>query len=226
MELSFKKKENWTKGRCCLQGRWWGLNSTKTPLSSFPVERNHQPLAVPALSTPAHSLLPPDAGHRCLPGLTGRIAVPCAPSLCPAQSVGNRNPRRSLPSPPHKGIQFIIAIKTLYAGFSQPCVLEVFPSPVCRSAGAGLGSGCCGVLCWVLFWAFRVLCQAYGVLWMLCHTHGVLWLLCQGLWVWYQAHGVLWQGSSALLLCLSVRAQVFGPGSTVGCLGLLCSLGR
>lgn len=210
MELSFKKKENWTKGRCCLQGRWWGLNSTKTPLSSFPVERNHQPLVVPALSTPAHSLLPPDAGHRCLPGLTGRIAVPCAPFLCPAHSVGNRNSRRSLPSPPHKGIQFIIAIKTLYAGFSQPCVLEVFPSPVCRSAGAGLGSGCYGVL----FWAFRVLCQAYGVLWVLCYAHGVLWLLCQGLRVQCQTHRVL------------CEAQVLSPGSTVGCLGLLCSLGR
>lgn len=79
MELSLKKKENWTKGRCCLQGRWWGLNSTKTLSSSFPVERNHQLPIVPALSTPAHSLLPPDAGHRCLPVLPGRIAVPCAP---------------------------------------------------------------------------------------------------------------------------------------------------
>lgn len=142
MELSLKRKEDWTKGRCCLQGRWWGHNSTKMPLSSFsPVERICQPPVVPALSTPAHSLLPPDAGHRCLPGLTGCIAVPCAPSLCPAQSIGNRNSHRSLPSPPHKGIKFIIAIKTLYAGFSQPCVLEVFPSPVYRSAGAGLGSG-------------------------------------------------------------------------------------
>lgn len=142
------------------------------------MERNHQPPTVPALSTPARSLLPPDAGHRCLPGVTGRIAVPCAPSLCPAQSVGNKFPPVTSFSAAQRYPVYYRNKNALCWLFSALCPGGFSLAHLSLStAGAGLGwaRGVLWVMCrvlWVLLWACRVLCQACGVLWVPCRLMG------------------------------------------------------
>lgn len=103
--------------------------------------RKHQSLAAPGLSAAARSPAP-DAGHHRLAALTPCIAFPAAAPALPGAVV------RAIAAVHFllhclKVSSFMIAIKTLFAGFSQPCVLEVLPwvgragSAVRLSAGHG-----------------------------------------------------------------------------------------
>uniref|UniRef100_A0A8B9S355 peptidylprolyl isomerase n=1 Tax=Apteryx owenii TaxID=8824 RepID=A0A8B9S355_APTOW len=99
----------------------------------------HQTPVVPGLNMPDRSLLTPDAGHRRLSGLIRCIASPCCCPICPPPSALRSDLVREIAAVHFllhrvKVSSFIIAIKMLYAGFSQFCVLEIFPSPVCRLA--------------------------------------------------------------------------------------------
>ncbi|PKK25065.1 FK506 binding protein 1A, 12kDa, transcript variant X2, partial [Columba livia] len=119
IELSLAIKKN-SKRR---ERGWWGVSSKKMPhpLPLLP-ERNHQSPVVPSLSRPDRSLLTPDAGHRRLPGLTTMQSFPrCCPTcpLTPPSHLVREIAAVHFLFHRIKVSSFIIAIKMLYAGFSQ-----------------------------------------------------------------------------------------------------------
>lgn len=187
------------------------------PLPLLP-ERNHQSPVVPSLSRPDRSLLTPDAGHRRLPGLTTMQSFPrCCPTcpLTPPSHLVREIAAVHFLFHRIKVSSFIIAIKTLYAGFSQPGVSEVFRSPGLSLSTAGAVLGPWGAMGAVLgSWGavgallgFRCAVGAvlgFWVLWQQDTASGYAGLgCCSVAWPWHRgtpgAHWVLWEGDGGLL---------------------------